>query len=398
MRMASIERRIYSKIKNQLLAKEKLIQVLVGPRQIGKTTMVQQILAEWPGPKIFVTADAVASTDVQWLEQQWNTARSEISKTENQQFLLVIDEIQKIGNWSEMVKKLWDEDVIRNLPLKVILLGSSRLLIQQGLTESLAGRFERTYLGHWSYPEMQEAFGVTLEQFVWFGGYPGAAQLMENEERWRRYVNDSLLETSISKDVLMLTQISKPALMRRLFELGSRYSGQILSFTKILGQLADAGNTVTLSRYLEMLDTAGLLGGIEKFSPDMARQRASSPKFQVHNNAMLSVLSPLTFEECRTNPKEWGRWVESAVGVHLLNQSLEQDFKLYYWRERNEEVDFVMEHRGKIVAIEVKSGAEKAMPGLKKFKDKYPSTKLYATGSSGIPLETFLNLNPMELF
>jgi predicted AAA+ superfamily ATPase len=113
---------------------------------------------------------------------------------------------------------------------------------------------------------------------------------------------------------------------------------------------------------------------------------------------MLSVLSPLTFEECRTNPKEWGRWVESAVGVHLLNQSLEQDFKLYYWRERNEEVDFVMEHRGKIVAIEVKSGAEKAMPGLKKFKDKYPSTKLYATGSSGIPLETFLNLNPMELF
>jgi len=398
MRMASIERRIYSKIKNQLLAKEKLIQVLVGPRQIGKTTMVQQILSEWTGPKIFVTADAVASTDVQWLEQQWNTARSEISKTENQQFLLVIDEIQKIGNWSEMVKKLWDEDVIRNLPLKVILLGSSRLLIQQGLTESLAGRFERTYLGHWSYPEMQEAFGVTLEQFIWFGGYPGAAQLMENEERWRRYVNDSLLETSISKDVLMLTQISKPALMRRLFELGSRYSGQILSFTKILGQLADAGNTVTLSRYLEMLDTAGLLGGIEKFSPDMARQRASSPKFQVHNNAMLSVLSPLTFEECRTNPKEWGRWVESAVGVHLLNQSLEQDFKLYYWRERNEEVDFVMEHRGKIVAIEVKSGAEKAMPGLKKFKDKYPSTKLYATGSSGIPLETFLNLNPMELF
>ena len=396
--MASIERRIYSKIKNQLLAKEKLIQVLVGPRQIGKTTMVQQILSEWTGPKIFVTADAVASTDVQWLEQQWNTARSEISKTENQQFLLVIDEIQKIGNWSEMVKKLWDEDVIRNLPLKVILLGSSRLLIQQGLTESLAGRFEKTYLGHWSYPEMQEAFGVTLEQFIWFGGYPGAAQLMENEERWRRYVNDSLLETSISKDVLMLTQISKPALMRRLFELGSRYSGKILSFTKILGQLADAGNTVTLSRYLGMLDTAGLLGGIEKFSPDMARQRASSPKFQVHNNAMLSVLSPLTFEDCRKNPKEWGRWVESAVGVHLLNQSLEQDFKLYYWRERNEEVDFVMEHRGKIAAIEVKSGAEKAMPGLKKFKDKYPSTKLYATGSSGIPLETFLNLNPMELF
>ena len=221
---------------------------------------------------------------------------------------------------------------------------------------------------------------------------------MDNEERWRRYVNDSLLETSISKDVLMLTQISKPALMRRLFELGSRYSGQILSFTKILGQLADAGNTVTLSRYLNILDTAGLLGGIEKFSPDVVRQRASSPKFQVHNNALLSVLSPLTFGECRHNPKEWGRWVESTVGMYLLNQSLEQNFNLYYWRERNEEVDFVIEHRGKLAAIEVKSGAEKAVPGLKKFKEKYPATKLYATGSSGIPLEKFLNTNPMELF
>ena len=396
--MAGIQRRVYFKIRKQLLAKERLIQVLVGPRQIGKTTMVLQILAGWQGPKLLLSADAVAGTDTQWLEQQWNLARLQAGQHGNQEFLLVIDEIQKIGNWSEMVKKLWDADQIANVPLKVILLGSSRLLIQQGLTESLAGRFERTYLGHWSLSEMKEAFGITLEQYIWFGGYPGAAQLMEDEERWRRYVNDSLLETSISKDVLMLTQVSKPALMRRLFEIGCRYSGQILSFTKILGQLADAGNTVTLSRYLEMLDTAGLLGGIEKFSPNMIRQRASSPKFQVHNNAMLSVLSPLSYSGLIANPKEKGRWVESAVGVHLLNQSLEQDYNLYYWRERNEEVDFIMERRGKIVAIEVKSGTDKALPGLKKFSEMYPTAKLYSTGSSGIPIEDFLNLNPMELF
>ncbi|HRH35209.1 MAG TPA: AAA family ATPase, partial [Catalimonadaceae bacterium] len=296
--MAAIVRSIYPKVKKQLLAKERFIQVLVGPRQVGKTTMVRQMVQEWPDPSMMVSADALPNAAAEWLITQWEAARLQAREaTAEKPMLLVVDEIQKIDNWSEVVKKLWDEDAQTGIPLKAILLGSSRMLIQQGLTESLAGRFERTYLGHWTYAEMRDAFDFSLDQYIWFGGYPGSAQLIGDEERWRRYVNDALLETSISKDVLMLTQVSKPALMRRLFELGSYYSGKELSFTKLLGQLTDAGNTVTLSRYLELLDTAGLLSGLEKYSVNLVRQRSSSPKFQVHNNAMLTVMSNPDFNQ-----------------------------------------------------------------------------------------------------
>lgn len=397
--MSAIVRSIYPKIVRQLTAKERFIQVLVGPRQVGKTTMVRQLVQEWSGKSLMVSADALPNAAADWLAMQWETARLQAREaTANNPLLFVVDEVQKIDNWSEMVKKLWDEDAATGAPIKVVLLGSSRMLIQQGLTESLAGRFERSYLGHWTFAEMRDAFGFSVEEFVWFGGYPGSAQLVGDEERWRRYVNDALLETSISKDVLMLTQVSKPALMRRLFELGSYYSGQELSFTKMLGQLADAGNTVTLSRYLELLGTAGLLGGLEKFSPDMVRQRSSSPKFQVHNNAMLTVMSNPTFEDWKKDPVLRGRWVESAVGAYLINCSLEQGFSLYYWRDRNDEVDFVLERRGKIVALEVKSGVDKPTPGLGKFAKRYPEAKLYACGGTGIPLEEFLQLNVLELF
>jgi predicted AAA+ superfamily ATPase len=217
-------------------------------------------------------------------------------------------------------------------------------MLQQGLTESLAGRFEATYMGHWSYGEMHDAFGLTAEEFIWFGGYPGAISLKMDEDRWKGYIRDSLLETSISKDILMLTRVDKPALMKRLFELGSVYSGQVLSYTKIMGQLADAGNTTTLANYLELLNDAGLLGGLEKYSPNMVRKRSSSPKFMVHNTAIMSGISTETFQTLVADPKVWGRWVESAVGAHLINQSFkDKKLSLYYWREGNEEVDFVVE-------------------------------------------------------
>lgn len=397
--MAAIVRSIYPKVKKQLLAKERFIQVLVGPRQVGKTTMVRQMVQEWPDPSMMVSADALPNAAAEWLITQWEAARLQAREaTAEKPMLLVVDEIQKIDNWSEVVKKLWDEDAQTGIPLKAILLGSSRMLIQQGLTESLAGRFERTYLGHWTYAEMRDAFDFSLDQYIWFGGYPGSAQLIGDEERWRRYVNDALLETSISKDVLMLTQVSKPALMRRLFELGSYYSGKELSFTKLLGQLTDAGNTVTLSRYLELLDTAGLLSGLEKYSVNLVRQRSSSPKFQVHNNAMLTVMSNPDFNQWKADPKLRGRWIESAVGAYLLNCSLEQGFQVYYWRDRNDEVDFVLERRGKIVALEVKSGIDKPTPGLGKFSKQFPEARLLACGGTGIPLEEFLQMNVLDLF
>jgi predicted AAA+ superfamily ATPase len=378
---------------------KRFIQVLVGPRQIGKTTLISQLVQEIAMPYIFESADAVAASDRTWIEQVWNNTRETIKEPNIDEYLLVIDEIQKIDNWSEIVKRLWDEDMRNGVNIKVILLGSSRLLIQQGLTESLAGRFELTYLGHWSFTEMESAFGFTAEQYVWFGGYPGSAGLINDEERWKNYVSNALIETSISKDILMLTRVDKPALMKRLFELGCVYSGQILSFTKILGQLSDAGNTTTLSHYLQLLDTAGLLGGIKKFAADVIRKRSSSPKFQVHNNALVSVQRNEFFEEIKKQPAEWGRMVESSIGAHLLNSSFVEGYKVFYWRHRNDEVDFILEKRGKVIGIEVKStGLVTGTSGMDAFNKMYKPDKILLVGAGGLPWQEFLKISPSSLF
>jgi len=370
----------------------------MGPRQVGKTTLVTQLAGKVKIDYLFISADAVGVTNATWLEQQWETARIKMIQGEREEFLLVIDEIQKIDNWSEVVKMLWDADARNKINLKVILLGSSRLLLQQGLTESLAGRFESTYMGHWSFLEMQQAFGWDVNQYTWFGGYPGSAELISDEKRWKAYVQNSLIETSISKDILMLTRVDKPALMKRLFELGCTYSGQILSYTKIMGQLTDAGNTTTLSHYLNLLNTAGLLAGIEKFAKDIIRKRSSSPKFQVHNTALISAQSAELFEGVTTKPDEWGRIVESAIGAHLINYSHTEGFTVHYWRERNDEVDFVIEKKGKVIGLEVKSGATHSATGIKAFKDYANPDKVLLIGNSGIPWQDFLKINPSELF
>ena len=376
----------------------KFLQVIMGPRQVGKTTLATQLAAQVKIDYYFVSADSVAACNAAWLEQQWEAARIKLAQHESKEFLLVIDEIQKIDNWSETVKLLWDTDTRNNLNLKVILLGSSSLLLQQGLTESLAGRFESTYMAHWSFDEMQQAFGWDVNQYVWFGGYPGSATLIDDEERWKTYVTESLIETSISKDILMLTRVDKPALMKRLFELGCLYSGQILSYTKVLGQLQDAGNTTTLSHYLELLDTAGLLAGIEKYAPDVIRQRSSSPKFQVHNTALISAQRNDLFKDTLAKPDEWGRMVESAIGSHLINHSLTEKFNLHYWRERNEEVDFVIERKGKVTGLEVKGGAAGSTSGMTAFKKKFNPDKVLLIGNAGMPWQDFLKLNPVGLF
>ena len=376
----------------------RFLQVIMGPRQVGKTTLVHQLSEKLATDYIFVSADAVAASNTIWLEQQWEAARIKMDQVKTKEFLLVIDEIQKVDNWSETVKLLWDTDTRNKRNLKVILLGSSRLLLQHGLTESLAGRFESTYMGHWSFEEMEQAFGWDVNQYVWYGGYPGSAELINDEKRWKDYVHQSLIETSISKDILMLTRVDKPALMKRLFELGCTYSGQILSYTKIMGQLTDAGNTTTLSHYLELLDTAGLLGGIEKYAKDIIRKRSSSPKFQVHNTALISAQRAEFFEEVVTKTDEWGRVVESSIGAHLLNYSHMEGFSLHYWRERNNEVDFVIEKKGKVIGLEVKSGATQSSAGIKAFKKQVDPEKVLLVGNSGIRWQDFLKMNPVELF
>lgn len=284
------------------------------------------------------------------------------------------------------------------MQLKVAVLGSSSLLIRQGLTESLAGRFETIYIPHWSFVEMQEAFGLTLEQFVWFGGYPGPIHLSDDESRWKRYVRDSLIETSVSKDVLMMTRVDKPALLRRLFEIGSSYSSQILSLTKIQAELMEKGNITTLSNYLGLLSSAGLLCGLEKYSGEIIRKRSSRPKFQVFNNALISSQSAYDFKQAIADSKLWGRVVESSVGAHLLNLSSELDYNLYYWNENSKEVDFVIEKGEKVVAIEVKSGKDSTNPGMAEFDLRFHPKSMYTVGTDGIPLEDFFRTNPLDLF
>jgi uncharacterized protein len=383
---------------SRLKEPRKFIQVLIGPRQVGKTTLITQLLQKNKWPNHFTSADAVAASNSVWLEQQWEIARIKKEQGNAQEFLLVIDEIQKINNWSETVKLLWDNDTKTGVNIKVILLGSSRLLLQQGLTESLAGRFETTYMGHWSFREMQQAFDWNSNQYAWFGGYPGSASLIGEENRWKAYVQQSLIEPSISKDILMLTRIDKPALMKRLFELGCMYSGQILSYNKVMGQLQDAGNTTTLSHYLDLLNTAGLLGGVEKYSSNLIYKRASSPKFQVHNTALISAQSNDLFEEIILSPENWGRIIESTVGAHLINYSLTEGFNIYYWRERNMEVDFVLEKRGKLIGLEVKSGATQKSSGMSAFQKEFNPQKVLLVGNSGLPWQDFLQTNPVSLF
>lgn len=392
------ERSYLKSVKARIEEPRKFIQVILGPRQVGKTTMINQLLAQLSIPNLNESADAISATNSSWLVQVWESARLRLKASGATEFLLVVDEIQKIDNWSEVVKQQWDKDTRENINIKVILLGSSRLLIQKGLTESLAGRFETLYLGHWSYPEMQEAFGWSIEQYVYFGGYPGSATLISDEERWKNYIKDALIETSISKDILMLTRVDKPALLKRLFEIGCLYSGQTLSYTKIIGQLQDAGNTTTLANYLKLLSDCGLLAGLEKYAGDIIRKRGSSPKFQVYNNALITAQSDYAYEKAIIDPELWGRLVESSVGTHLLNCSISERYNLYYWREGNYEVDFVLEKGDKVIGLEVKSGKRDKNEGMGVFAEKFYPEKVLLVGTGGIPYEEFLKINPKDIF
>lgn len=385
---APFQRPQAAELARRLAEPRRFIQVVAGARQVGKTTLVQQVTDAAKLPVRFASADEPTLRGAEWIAQQWEAARLAAAAGEA---ILVIDEVQKAIGWAESVKRLWDEDTRARRPLKVVLLGSAPLLVQQGLMESLAGRFEVLRLPHWALAEMRAAFGFSVEQYIYFGGYPGAAPLAGEPDRWRRYILDALVETTIARDVLLLTRVDKPALLRRLFELGCRYSGQVLSYTKMLGLLQDAGNTTTLAHYLELLGGAGLLTGLAKFSGRVVRQKGSSPKLQVFNTALMSAQSGLSFEEAREDTELWGRLVESAVGAHLANAAAVGDCELFYWRERNHEVDFVARAARTVAAIEVKSGRGRdAHPGLAAFVAAFKPTRKLLVGGDGVPVEEFL--------
>lgn len=388
----------YHTIKTRLEENRKFIQVVMGARQIGKSTVVKQVLNDLSIPYQFFSADNVPATNTAWISNCWAATRSLKENNDWDCIILVIDEIQKIANWSEVVKKEWDDDTFHNRNIKVLLLGSSRVLLERGLSESLAGRFEEIRMSHWSYKEMKECFGFTVDQYLYYGGYPGAATLIHDTDRYEQYIQSAIIEATINKDILMDTPIGKPALLKQTFELGAAYSGNLLSLNKMLGSLQDAGNTSTLAGYINLLNESGLLCGLQKYSVDMSRRRASIPKFQVYNNALKIVYNPLSFEQSILDRKVWGHIFESGIGAYLVSQAFIHRFDVFYWRERNDEVDFILHKKGILIAIEVKSNAEKRTIGLEKFNQMFKPKTSFIVGDGGISVEDFLSMDIRKLF
>ncbi len=387
------QRPILADLNRRMMEPRRFLQVLAGPRQTGKTTLARQFMDSQKHPVHFTSADEPAIKDTAWLGQQWEQARR-LAGTGTA--FLILDEIQKLPGWSETVKRLWDADTHAGLDLRVLLLGSAPWMMQQGLSESLTGRFEILPVRHWSFGEMRDAFGWSLETYLYYGAYPGAAPLVTDPPRWQRYIMDALVETTLSRDVFLMHRVDKPALMRRLFALACAYSGRVLSYQKMVGQLQEAGNTTTLAHYLDLLESAGFVKGLQKFAGDTALRRGSSPKLLVMNTSLMTAASGLRFEEAREDPAWWGRLVESAVGATLVNGCIGTDIEVYYWTARNHEVDFVLRRRKHLAGIEVKSGSRKDnLPGMTQFAKEFPVTRTWLVGADGIPLEEFF-LTPVS--
>lgn len=414
--MAEFERSQVATLAARLAERPQRLTALFGPRQTGKTTIVRQALGKIEIPSLYVAIDdpeyprllpeynAGQSSfwlgrprDTEWLVEQWRRAR-EAALASERGFVLVLDEIQKIRGWSDAIKGLWDADRALGVPMHVVILGSAPLLMQKGMGESLAGRFESIRVSHWSFGEMANAFDYDLSHYIYFGGYPGAANLIQDQARWRDYILGALVEANLERDLLSMTRIDKPSLLRGLFELGSTYSGQILSFTKMLGQMQDAGNTTTLARYLDLLSSAGLLTGLQSYSLRPVKGKASSPKLNVLNTALMTAGSGYTFEEAEADRTFWGRIVESAVGAHLINTA-SSDIQVQYWRYKSMEVDFVLQRGGRILALEVKSGPPRRSPsGLEEFRRRFQPQKSLIVGEGGLPLNEFLVLPASDWF
>jgi uncharacterized protein len=394
--MNTFERSLVPLLVSELEKKQSVFQVLIGPRQVGKTTIARQVMDKLPFPFIYASADNPLPPGPEWIETQWRRAEVEADRSGGE-VLLVLDEVQKVHGWSEVLKSRWDATIHTARDIRLLVLGSSALLIQAGLSESLAGRFFLHRCSHWTFQECVDAFGWDLPHWLYFGGYPGAAVFCNDESKWKRYVTDSLIETVLARDVLQLQKITKPTLLRHLFALAATFPAQILSYNKMLGQLQDVGNTTTIAHYLRMLETAFLISGLELFSRGSARKRGSSPKLLLWNNALVNALSNRSFDESIADASWWGRLVENAVGGYLLNMLSSADYTITYWRYKDREVDFVITRGANLWAVEVKSGRGGKTPGLESFRARYQDARILVVGDQGIPLQEFFS-TPAEVW
>jgi len=391
-----MDRAIVKGILDRLGSPPDLLQIVIGPRQVGKTTAARRVGAKWKGPVRYAAADFPIPPGPEWIQSQWDLARRDAGRSGGA--LLILDEVQKVAGWSEVIKSNWDSDRAAGMPVRVLLLGSSALLLARGASESLAGRYFLHRCAHWSFSECRTSFGWDLDRWLYFGGYPGSAPLSEDDVIFRTYIRDALVEPAIARDVLAMQVVAKPALLRQLFALCCTHSAQILSYNKMLGQLQDAGNTTTLAHYLRLLETAFLASGLQRYAAGQRLRRGSSPKLILWNNALVTGLGLAGFEEAREDRALWGRLVENAAGAHLLNHLQGALYEVTYWRERSVEVDFVVRAGRKVWAIEVKSGRPARTEGLAAFLRLYPRSHPLIVGTGGMSLREFFSTDPRELF
>ena len=394
-----------------------LIVAVTGPRQSGKTTLVRQALRRLRGmghrtryialddpdrPRWSSLSGSDATValpppphDIEWLVSVWRQARRDAEAYRNG-FALALDEIQYVEDWSSTVKGLWDADRRADRPLKVVILGSAPWRLLTGMGDSLAGRFMSFPVRHWSLPEMVEAFDVSLDEYVFFGGYPGSIRYARDLRAWRRYVVYSIIAPIFDRDILARTRVDRPSLMRQLVDLAPEYSGQIVTYEHLAGRLRSGGSPTTLAHYLDLLSDAGIMTRLPKYAGSAVRRAASNPKLLVLNPGLMTALSGYSFNEARDDRTFWGRIIETAVGAHLHN-TLEAAMHLSYWRDDPHEVDFVLYQGPRVLGIEVKSGRRRrALPGLTAFKERFPKAETLLVGgrrgvrTNQVPLNEFL--------
>ena len=299
------ERQHLSILKSRMAEPRRRMQIIMGPRQVGKSTLVGQYVDGIDTPYDFFAADGVNREDTTWIPARWQEARMKMDLHGEKERILIIDEVQKIKTWSGQVKKEWDRDTREKRNLKVILLGSSRVLLQKGLDESLEGRFESLKMGYWEWHEMRDAFGFTIQQYIYFGGFPGLAPDIKDEDRWRDLMEGTIIPPILTRDILEIDEIRHPALLRQVFELACIESARELSLTKMRGTM-NSGTVPTIKSYLEALDKTMLVKPLQKYSPSPVKEKNSIPKMQVYNSAFRNRYGTYTFEEAVTDSTEWG--------------------------------------------------------------------------------------------
>ena len=343
-------------IQARLAEKQPHLQVVVGPRQVGKTTALQAALGT---RGVYHSADYPTPLPAEVIAEWWTEAEHSPER------ILAIDEVQKITNWAPALKAAWD----RGADIKVVVAGSSALFVEKGLTETLAGRFELIRAEHWNYQEAQSVFGQSVAEFIEFGCYPGAVPLLADISRWGAYVRDAIVEPALGRDLLQLHPVASPALLRQVFGAAVALPAQVLSLPKLQGNLQERGSLPTLQHYLRLLAHAFLVTGVEKYSASLFRSRKSSPKLIMHDNALLRA-----FERPITAPlkaERLGRYFENAIGARFL----EAGWETFYWRHRHHEVDFVViGPLNQRYAVEVKTAPTdlKGLAGVFEFCKIHP--------------------------